>query len=225
MAGSGTVRRRLGLAAGAAALLVLAGCGGDDEPEPIGGDEAVPDEGAAPTELDPEGDLDAEDEAEEIDVTVVPDEITEDYVEAVLAELERIRYEALVEFRENDGELTIEVMDMTASVFTADEVDYERGDLENMAADGYAAMRDTAELEPVQADVVELLSSSESCVLVETRADLDGLLEDPPPPIERIYYLVLQDRELVEDYNPTPWVIAMIPADIEEWRERDPCDA
>jgi hypothetical protein len=225
MAGSTTVRRRVGLAAGAVALLVLAGCGGDEEPGPIGGDEAAPEEGAAPTELDPEGDINGEDgSGDEVDVTVVPDEITEDYVEAVLVELEQIRHDALVEFRENDGEMTIEVMDMTASVFTADEVDYERYDLDEIAADDFEGLLPPGELQPEEPRVEEILAASASCVLVETEVSADGLLVDPPPPGPRIYHLVLQTQELVEDYNVTPWVIAMIPADIEHWRGENPCN-
>jgi hypothetical protein len=217
------VRRRLGVAA-AAALLVLAGCGGDDEPEPIGGDEAAPDEGADPTELDPEGDLDGDEgEEEEIDVTVVPDEITEDYVEAVLAELEQIRYEALVKFRENDGELTIEVMDMTASVFTAEEVEHERDDLESLAAGGYEGLRDTQDMRPVEPAVIAIHDVTEQCLFAETRVSFEGLLEEAPEARSRLYHLVTQERELVEDYNPTPWVIVRTPADVETSREERPC--
>jgi hypothetical protein len=217
------VRRRLGVAA-AAALLVLAGCGGDDEPEPIGGDEAAPDEGADPTELDPEGDLDGDEgEEEEIDVTVVPDEITEDYVEAVLAELEQIRHDALVEFRENDGEMTIEVDDMVASIFTPEGTEYEAADLEIMRDRDFEGQRSISQLEPLRPQVDELISVSDDCVAAETTLSLDGLQEEPDPPFQRAYLLVVQERELVEDPNPTPWVIGFISEDVDHWREQDPC--
>jgi hypothetical protein len=141
----------------------------------------------------------------------------------VLAELERIRYEALVEFRENDGELTIEVMDMTASVFTADEVEHERDDLEGLADGGYDGIRDTQDMRPVEPAVTAIHDVTESCLFAEARVSFEGLLEEAPEARSRLYHLVTQERELVEDYNPTPWVIARTPADVEASREERPC--
>jgi hypothetical protein len=212
------VNRRL-LAAGMAALLVLSGCANEDEEPapPIGGDEA--DE---PDNTDETPEDEPEDEAEEVDVTEVPDEITEEYVEAVLAELEQIRRDAIAEYREND-EFTIEVADMTQSVFTPDEVQHEREDLDRIAESGFEGVKPVDELEPVSAEVLEIHSSTDVCIVVETMVDFEGLLIEPPDPRERIYHLVTQDRELVEDYNPTPWVIAGTPADLDRWREEDPC--
>jgi hypothetical protein len=219
------VHRRMWLAGTAVFALVIAGCAGDDEPStPIGGDEAA--QGADEVEDVPDdsGDEPEEsDEPEDVDVTVVPDEITEDYVEAVLAELEQIRRDALVEYRESGDELTIEVADMTASVFTSEEVEHERADFDRIADADYDGVRPVDEMEPVRAEVIDLLSANDECLLVETLVSFDGLLEAAPEPRERIYHLVTQDRELVEDYNPTPWVIAATPSDVERWRQEDPC--
>jgi hypothetical protein len=215
------------LAGTAVFALLIAGCAGDDEPSaPIGGDEAA--QGADEVEDVPDdsGDEPEEsDEPEDVDVTVVPDEITEGYVEAVLAELEEIRYEALVEFRENDDELTIEVADLTASAFTADEVEYERLGLEEMADRGWDGHLPVDQLRPFAPEVDEILQATDECVFVETTISREVLLEDPPEPSPRLYHLVLKDRELVEDYNPTPWVISRIPANVEHWRQEQPCDA
>jgi hypothetical protein len=218
------VRRRAGLAAAGALVLVLAGCGGDDEPELIGGDEAVPDDGAEPTELDPEGDLDGEDGAgEDIDVTVVPDEITEDYVEAVLAELERGRTELLAEFRSSDGEFTAEVMDLLSSLYAEEAIETRAHGLTAMAENDYEGLRQHDELVSPTPEVVELLSAGPDCLFVDSIVDISGISTFDETELERLYLLRLQERELVEDYNATPWVIVETPADVEGMREEDPC--
>jgi hypothetical protein len=215
------VRRHRALVA-AAALVMLAGCGGDDDPGTIGGDDTPqPVEDTDETSVET-ADGDADD-VEDIDVTVVPDEITEAYVEAVLAELEQIRHEALVEFRENGYEITLEVADRSSSIFTTEGTDFHAADLSGLAERGFENYLPADEMEPVQPEVEELLSSTDECIFVETEVSHEGRLAEPGDPVTRLYHLVLQQRELVEDYNKTPWVIAMIPADVDYWREEDPC--
>ena len=204
-------------------LLVLTGCadagdGGDGDVPPIGGEES--EESSEPD--DDESD-DSEDEAAaDIDVTVVPDEITEDYVEAVLAELERIRAKAIEVLRQENGEFTLVFMDLTQSVFTADEVQYERDDLGNLADADFEPIRD--DISPVEPVVTELLNSSEVCIWVETEVSFEGLREGADAEKRpRLYHLVLKDTEPVEDHNPTPWVISGTPGNVEDVRGDDRC--
>jgi hypothetical protein len=212
------------LAAWLCALLVVAGCadGGDDEEAapPIGEDETSEPEGDDGNDVEEE---ESDVEEEPVDVTEVPDEITEEYVEAVLAELEQIRTEAMAEFRAADGEMTIEVMDRLSSTFTEEGARYGRADLENIRDRDFDGVRPNEDMEAPTPDVRSILDMSEDCIFVDTEVDIGGLVEDPGEPLERIYHLVLQERELVEDYNSTPWVIETTPFDIESSREERPC--
>jgi hypothetical protein len=222
------------LAAAVVLALLLAGCrGGDDEPaastdfddppvtEPATATAPVP---GPDTQHDDTDGADGEPATDTIDITEVPDEITEAYVEAVLAELERIWTDALIEYQREGGELTLEVTDRIASIFTDEQIDIRYADFGAIADADFVGARPPEETEPADHQVTELISATPTCINVRTLTSIDGLLEDPPPPSAWAFHLVLQEKELYRDLNPTPWVIAGIPADVDSYREQDPCD-
>ncbi|MFP4311179.1 MAG: hypothetical protein ACLFS9_04250, partial [Nitriliruptoraceae bacterium] len=111
--------------------------------------------------------------AEEVDITVVPEEITLDYVDAVLAELERLFASAVNEVVAT-GEMTIEASDLLNSAFSGAELESVFADLIVVAQEPELA-RDSADIRPNTVEAVSILDAANECLWVETVADLSGV--------------------------------------------------
>jgi hypothetical protein len=229
--------KRLAAAVVAAGLL-LAACSADpaneasaediqpiEEPQP----EAVEPE-SEPDPDPPDPDPEPEPEASEIDITVVPDEITEEYVEAVFVELETLYAEAVAELRRNDGELNIEVTDRLGEIFDNEFTLPTNLRIFNDAADaGFPNIREPERIGPRLRTVVSLFSADESCVYAETDLNSELLVVEAPVSDQKNYVELLPktvERPVV--LNRTPWVYGrvLVPADEADhitFTENNPC--
>jgi hypothetical protein len=226
------------VAASLAVVLLLAACSDGDPEASAGGIEAIEEPQPDPAESDPEPEddeaasaVDPEPEVEpgpepgatEIDITVVPDEITEEYVEAVLVELERLYIESYIAFREAQ-EPTIDVTDSLGSAFTNRQYTARLGQFIDLREAGFAGFRSAAEAGPRRHAVESVIDQSDVCIFAETRMDLSGVLVDPPAPEVTFVELGPPDGERFEELNQTPWVIHALPTgDHGELREGRPC--
>jgi hypothetical protein len=179
-----------------------------DEPE------AVEDPDPAP---DPEPDPPAE-----IDVTVIPDEITLEYVDAVLIELERLYAEA-AQLASARGELDLDVADRLNSIFSGELVDRRLADFLELLAveDGF---RNQDEISPSWFVASEVLDSSSACVWLVGEQDLSSLFVNGPAARTTFALLGPKDEGLVVDPNPTPWAYRQVGVgDEDALREERPC--
>lgn len=239
-------QRFLGFAACSAFAVLMLGCSGDDPGEqaiePIPASEGLDDDAAAGTdegvaagEDEVEGDVteadadpsEAEEDADaevEIDVTVIPDEITPAYVEAVLAELEQLYADALRELI-LAGEPTIEVTDRLGSAFVEAEYQPRLSQFLELEEDGFSGIASAESLRPrVHSDAL-IMDLSVDCIYAETTLDLSGVFDEEIPVEVSFVQLGLPDREVVNNLNPTPWMVHAFPVgDDDEMRERRPCD-
>jgi hypothetical protein len=228
--------KRLAAAVVAAGLL-LAACSADpaneasaediqpiEEPQP----EAVEPE-SEPDPDPPDPDPEPEPEASEIDITVVPDEITEEYVEAVFVELETLYAEAVAELRRNDGELNIEVTDRLGEIFDNDEALGQNIEIfQASAANGFSGVRDADDIRPRVRQVVRLMSSDSACIYAETSLDPSPVVLDAEGGVVNFVQLLPKVVERPVVMNATPWVFARVttpfdPADNDDIAENDPC--
>lgn len=218
------------VASALAAVLLLAACSDGDpegsaegveaiEPQPDA-DESDPEraeDGAPAVEAAPEP------EPAEIDVTVVPDEITEEYVEAVLVELEGLYSEAYILFQATD-EATIEVTDRLGAAFTESEYRTRLRQFTDIAEAGYPGYRRVDAAAPRTHEVQRILDSSATCVYAETLLDVSGVRVDAGDPQASFVELGLPELEPFEQLNPTPWVVHEFPSGaLAELVESRPC--
>jgi hypothetical protein len=168
-----------------------------DEPE------AVEDPDPAP---DPEPDPPAE-----IDVTVIPDEITLEYVDAVLIELERLYAEAIVLTMEH-GEPVIEASDRLRSAFSSEQYELRLAELYELADSSFAGFAPPDEVVPRQHYELEILDVTASCIWVQSAIDYSGLAGETLPRDDAFVKLEAADKSLlVSDESRTPWVISSLP--------------
>ena len=182
------------------------GASAEDEPsaEPEAaepGDEAASAE--APPEADDDGELPPPDP--EIDVTTVPDDITVEYVQAVVDELERIYAEAVVLMME-EGELTIEITDRIGEIFAVRQLDVRRTEFTETAEEGFPGMQPPDKIETRRRIVQDILDQGEGCLYVETVTSDQAFFVDAVEPIEVYVLLEAPTVERPVDINPTPWV-------------------
>lgn len=224
------------VAASLAAVLLLAACSEADpeasaegieaieEPQPDvddSGPEPVEEEAAPPLEPDPEPEV--EPGPTEIDITVVPDEITEEYVEAVLVELEGLYSEAYILFQEAD-EATIDVTDRLGAAFTESEYRARLRQFTDIAEAGYPGYQRLGAAAPRTHEVQRILDSSATCVYAETLLDVSGVRVDAGAPQASFVELGPPDLEPFEQLNPTPWVVHEFPSgELGELLESRPC--
>lgn len=235
------IRRGILNAAGPAALLaaLVVGCSsaevdGDAAPELV---EMVLEEAVeAPVEPEPEGEVEASGEGREgdpapeesadvsdVDITTVPDEITVEYVQAVLDELERIYAEALVIMME-EGELTLEVSDRLGEIFAQRQVDLRRQEFIDAADAGFPDMRPPDEIELRRREVVEILDEADGCIYVETVTDDSSYFSEPRDPVEIFVLLEPHSGARPVDINSTDWAYGSLGGgELSEMRGLSPC--
>ena len=198
---------------------------GSAEDEPSAEPEAAEQgDGAASAEAAPEAD-DAEPPPPdpEIDVTTVPDDITVEYVQAVVDELERILAEALVLMME-EGELTIEITDRVGEIFTLEQRDLRLNELTTASEEGFPGMWPSDEIAPRNREVLGVLDVSEGCIYIEALAFEEGLFPEVTEPAPSFAVLRFPDVERPVEINPTPWVYAALAVGAEsELRKERPC--
>ena len=200
--------------------------GGSDEDAPSAEPEAAePGDEAASAEAPPEADDDGElpPPDPEIDVTTVPDDITVEYVQAVVDELERILAEALVLMME-EGELTIEITDRVGEIFTLEQRDLRLNELTTASEEGFPGMWPSDEIAPRNREVLGVLDVSEGCIYIEALAFEEGLFPEVTEPAPSFAVLRFPDVERPVEINPTPWVYAALAVGAEsELRKERPC--
>lgn len=177
-----------------------------EAPEPI---EAEPAEAPEP---DPD-----------IDITTVPEEITLEYVQAVLDELERILAEALILLME-EGEFSIEIADYVGEIFTFEQRDLRLAELETAADADFANMNPSHLIEPRHREVISILDVSEDCLYVEAWAHEQGIFPAITEPSQSFVVLHAREHARPVEVNPTPWVYAALAiGDETALRQERPC--
>jgi PBP1b-binding outer membrane lipoprotein LpoB len=230
--------RRIAVAFLAAAFL-LASCSDDGAREASAEDiERIDDaEPETDPEVEPEPEPEPveepkpEPELAEVDITVVPDQITEEYVDAVFRELELHYAEALEELRRNDGEMNIEVTDRLGEIF--DNEDALRQNIEIFqaaAADDFSGIREADALGPRDRLTLRIISSSAECIYAETSVDPSPIVLQPEGEIVNFVQLRPKIVERPVVLNRSSWVFARVttpldPADRDDIAENDPCVA
>ena len=195
---------------------------GEPEPDPV-------DEDPEP-EVEPEPEPEPESEPADIDITAVPDEITEEYVEAVFVELERLYSEAVAELRRNDGELNIEVSDRLGEIFENDSALTSNLEVFQEASEGgFPNIREPEDIGPRTRSIVHLLSVDAECVYVETTLHPDALVIEKPE-VAQINFVELLPKTVERPVvlNKTPWVYGRIlvpqdEQDVLDFTENNPC--
>ena len=186
----------------------------DPAPDPDTDFDPSPEPDPAPDpDPDPDPDLASEPEPEpHIDITVIPDEITDEYVAAVLVELERIYAEAYAIVRD-EQELTSEITDRVDAIF-AESRREDRYDEFRQLAGMPEVFRPQGELQPRTRQVVEILDAADGCLWVETLTDSSGL---SPSEGQQTVFVALfhKDAGRPGDVNPTPWVFERLRTPVE----------
>lgn len=204
------MRRRM-LAACLAAAVTLAGCAGDDAPD--GASTAPPIAAPTPTESSPTPEPTATEAG--VDVTTVPDEITPEYVDAVMVELDELEVSAYRhvadegEFGEAYYAAILSLWSEDAGPRTADS--YAR----NLGVDG---IQDAPQV--WDTEVVELIEATPTCVYFEARQDRNlAWTEEVWDQGEQLW--IVLERGATTDLNPTGWrAVHMAPG-----TPPDACDA
>jgi len=161
----------------------------------------------------------------EVDVTVVPEEITPEYVEAVLAELEQLYADALRELM-LAGEPTLEVTDRLGSAFIEDEYGPRLSQFITLSEDDFPGIASEESLVSRTHSDAVIIDSSPDCIYAETVLDVSGVLEGQRPVEVSFVRLGLPDREVSSNRNPTPWMVHAFPVGVDdELRGLSPCDA
>ena len=237
---------RRGIASlGLAAALVLSACSSDPGAESgeLGEDLAVnAEEPGVSASEEPAADPEPEGEVEggveptqgenaqeegpdpsDIDITTVPDDITVEYVQAVVDELERIYAEALVLLME-EGELTIEITDRIGEIFSIRQRDLRLQEFVQVAEDGFPGMRSPDDIEVRRRQVESIWDRSTECIYAEALAFDGAFFLQEPDPVRSFLVLRPPTRERPVDVNPTPWVYSMLAiGEVGELREERPC--
>ena len=193
----------------------------DDDAEVEGHAAASEDEG---DESQPDTDTEVDEEVDsEIDVTVIPDEITPEYVEAVLAELEQLYADALRELM-LAGEPTIEVTDRLGSAFSEPQYQARLDEFLEIFSEERQILAEPEDLTPRRHEVQVLHEASDDCIYVETIADGSGISRLDLEPVPAFVLLGPPDVERPGNRNETPWIIYSMPlGDVEELRADTPC--
>jgi hypothetical protein len=138
----------------------------------------------------------------DIDTATVPDDITPEYVQAVMDDLDEALgrvYRDVAESREL-GEAYEAAMRDVYTPFAADV--QSRGFRRAIGVRRLARQPEN----PVT-DVLELIEAGPDCVYFSAERDLNPLLRDPID-TEQPYYIALE-RGTPTDLNPTAWLLAM----------------
>jgi hypothetical protein len=179
---------------------------GGDEPGSEA-EEATEEPGASaeapePLEVEP---VEAPESDPDIDITTVPDEITVEYVQAVLDELERILADALILTME-EGELTLDAADHIGEVFALRQVDIRRSELMDAAESGFPGMRAPEDVGLRRRVAQRVVDQGEGCMYVHTVTTDTAYFDEPVEPVDVYVLLESPTVERPVDINPTPWV-------------------
>ena len=162
-------------------------------------------------------------QGDEVDVTVIPDVITEEYVEAVLAELEQLYADALRELI-LAGEPTIEVTDRLGSAFVEEQYTARLEQFLSLQDAGFPEIAEANRIRPRQHSVLALIELGDNCLYVETSLDVSGVFDDERELQSSFVELGMPDREVITNLNPTPWMIHGLPVgEYSQLEERRPC--
>jgi hypothetical protein len=212
------VARRLGHgwgpAVAAAAVLVFTACG--DDGRAAGGATTTTSSTTTTTEAP------TTTTTEVIDPTTVPDEITAEYVQAVLDELYALQGEALRELIAV-GQLNEKTVGLLEAVYADAALIQTLNSAEALVFNGFAEIRNPPG--DVKVTVQSLVRATKSCVFVVAEQDYSQVrlteVELPPTALA----LVPASVEQIDRGNPTAWAIAS-----DFWNEdgspvEDQCDA
>ena len=158
-----------------------------------------------------------------IDVTKVPDEITVEYVQAVMDELDRRFGDLFRMYVEAEGP-TQETQDLLTALFAEPEFTRLREGLGQLAAERFEGVRRPPG-DP-ETEVVKLLTASPSCVFVETNRDLDAVLEGPSTDDIAVTWIGLVPKDTsapTASLNPTAWTLILDGTTGSGGRPADPC--
>lgn len=141
-----------------------------------------------------------------IDPTAVPDEVTPAYVEAVLAELQRVNGEAL-RLAVDQGVVGEDVSIRLRAINTAEHLGTVVGFLVGDAAQGFpTTVRPPGR---IQMTVTEVLAEADGCVAVRASGDFSGVTVDGATDVPLVLELVAKPGDVDPDrLNPTPWVLS-----------------
>lgn len=207
---SGRIRTLLSIGA---VVAVVAACSAEDLEDALGDvppgsdsgeeDEPLPDDGDDSDDSD-----DAAAPADQ-DVSAVPDDLTDAYVAAVLAEWERLLGEA---YRTSvaAGAITFETAEIVnvIAIDQAQEALYETLEAEAEASfDGQPSFTQRGARQVVDVEVVD---TGQGCVVAVAELDVTEVLVEPDEPTTDIAYRLIADHELEDPdgINPMPWVMA-----------------
>ena len=159
----------------------------------------------------------------EVDVTVIPEEITPEYVEAVLAELEQLYADALRELM-LAGEPTREVTDRLGSAFSEPQYQVRLQELLAAVADDPTRFALPEQLEPRRHRGLNLIQAMEDCIYAETYLDASGILSVDQEPLHSFVILGPPDVERPNRRTGVAWVLYSLPVgDPDDLRKRNPC--
>ena len=187
----------------AAAVVTAAACGGGDGD---GGEEATPTTSTTQAE-DTTSSITASTTsttaAPEVDPTVIPDDpadIDEAYVEAVLAEHNRVIGDALR--LQLEGADPKEIVDRYNAVYVPEVADALLSSVLQPSDEILATLKRPPGDQIV--DVVSLREATSDCVEAEVLVDLSPVLADPPAPSPDT--VVIRRAESESVFNPTAWL-------------------
>ncbi|MFP5308802.1 MAG: hypothetical protein ACLGIR_04395 [Actinomycetes bacterium] len=149
--------------------------------------------------------------AEAVDVTVVPDEITPAYVDAVANTLygiaDEVTVEILAEPADPTRNLTREQLDKLVDVFDGEEYVVRVGEVEVFAREPESRrlVLGPEEYEQLRWETVKILESSTACIVAVGYYDLSGTASQPTEPV--LHALSLTRTRGTEQFNPTPWLV------------------
>ena len=124
------------------------------------------------------------------------------------------------------GEPTIDVTSKLGSAFVEDEYQPRLTQFVELRDAGFPGIVGAANLLPRVHSNATVLDVGEDCIYAETLISFSGIFADPPPDENSFVQLGPPDRGLVDDRNPTPWMVHAFPVGEEaEMRERTPCDS
>jgi hypothetical protein len=185
---------------------VLAGCASGSDVEPLGGETST--ETAAPTESpDPDPT-----ETEPEDPFAIPDEIDEDYAQAVIDELFAITSEALRLSVAANGQAGIPeaAQPLVAATHTGPRRTETIMDLQQAvtAANVDEVFFEPAEMGDERFEVFRMLRGEPECLVVTGKYDISQTARSPGDPSEfSVLSLTRADSNVDRNINPTPWVL------------------
>ncbi|MFP5308772.1 MAG: hypothetical protein ACLGIR_04245 [Actinomycetes bacterium] len=146
-----------------------------------------------------------------VDVTVVPDEITPAYVDAVANTLYgiagEVTAEVLAEPADPARNLTREQLDKLIDVFDGEEYTARVGSNEAFAreADRREGLLPPEEFSGLRWETVRLIEANGACIVAVGYLDQSGTSVDPQRQ-DVLSALSLAPRRGTEQFNPTPWL-------------------